>query len=458
MLKNLIKKDIFLIISLVILSIVKVAYQFFERGMFEYDQEYLANAAKSIIVAHKLTLIGAPTSVGGMFIGPFYNYLSAFIFWLFHMNPQAINVLTAFWDPLTIALSFLIIRDLFDRRIAIISCCILVGSLSFNFFPLNPPLVHGIPILSLIALWSLVKARTNDRYLLFTAASVGFAFHLHFSAIVILLVVILFSFVLNISADKKTYLFAALILILFISPLIIFDLRNHFLIVSNASLFAQTYGGKQMAILMQAVNVLSIALSDFAFLLSFNKFKALSMLVATGVIFFSPGTIFLHAKKMMVSAFLIFLWILSYTSLFFFYRGIILPYYFSPLEIPFAIICALAVNSIRKKYGKIALLILALTYFTVNVNQWLTFTSPMGLEHKLDALKFIKHHSRNQTIYLSHTIKKGFEGGFDYLEWYEQVNIKNDKTFPIYTLIVPYDWIDTPLDYKSGDIGVIVPK
>lgn len=72
-----VKKEKVFLIVLLILSFLRFFYKIQERAMFEYDQEFLILEAKKIIIDRKITLIGAPTSIGGMFIAPLYSYLVA---------------------------------------------------------------------------------------------------------------------------------------------------------------------------------------------------------------------------------------------------------------------------------------------------------------------------------------------------------------------------------------------
>lgn len=437
---------------------VKVFYQLPERAMFEYDQEYLASSAKALLVDHKLTLIGAPTSVGGMFIGPYYNYLAAAFFLVFNYAPIAITLLTALWHPVTVLCTYVIVNDLFSRRTAAITAFLMLGSLAFGFYALNPPLVQPIPVLSLILFWSLIRSWKNPRWLLLTTVVLGFSFHLHFSSFILLILTMFFLFLLRPKVDLSIITGIVIIFSLFIAPLVFFDIRHNFLIAKNAINFTLAQNSDESVSLpLRLAKILETATGNMAFLLTFNQLKFFGRI---GVIILMLGffpVLMQIPKKRQVFAFLTFFWSWLYILFFIFYQGVILPYYFVAIEPFYFVMLGIVISSLFEQRREIVIVFFAL-YGAINAFQWLTFSSPLGVVHKLNALNFIKDHSQNKPIYLSHTIEKGYEGGFSYLEWYLHLNQQENRALPIYTLVVPYDWITVALDYRSGSVGVIVPK
>lgn len=449
-----------IIFIFVLASLVKVVYQLPQRAMFEYDQEYLAASAKSILVDKHLTLIGAPTSAGQMFVGPLYNYVSAAFFWFFQMQPIAISILTALWDPVTVVVTYCIVSNLFNRRIAIFCSLLILGSFSFNFVDFAPPLLHGVPILSLFLIWSIIRTKEgNPRYLFFAALALGLLFQLHFTAILLLFLASLFILLLKPKITMTDMVTALVTFFLCISPLVFFDFRHNWLITQNAwNFFSQQPVSTKMSILEKIWHLLQSAIGEFSFILTFNLFKFAANVIAIGFFIAFLKIIFFLPKSYSRRAYIFFLWIVTFTGLFYFYSGPIVPYYFTPVELPFFILVGIVVDKLwQTKYKPLTVVTLT-TYTLLNFYQWQTFNSPLGLAHKIRALEFIKRHSHNQPIYLSHTIEKGLNGGFGYLEWYLKINQKNDQNLPIYTLIVPFNWINAPLDYRTGNIGVIVPK
>ena len=100
------KKPKIIIISLIVLSTLKY-FWFLPKFPFDADQEYLALKSDEILNG-KLTLLGAPTSIGGMFIGPLFSYFVAAVMFLFKDNPLVVNGLSAFWATLIIIALFFV--------------------------------------------------------------------------------------------------------------------------------------------------------------------------------------------------------------------------------------------------------------------------------------------------------------------------------------------------------------
>lgn len=446
-----------IIIIFVTLTFIKSFYQLNERAAFEYDQEYLALAAKSLLIDKKLTLIGAPTSVGDIFIGPLYTYVAAFFIWIFRFHPLAITTLTALWDPLTIALLFFIILNLFDLRTATVTSLLALGSFAFNNVNFNPPLVHGLPVLSLVILFSLIRAIKMPKYLYLTALALGLSWQLHFSSLILAVLSILFILLLKGRPTLKTVLIALGIYFIFILPTILFDLRHDFLNIRHLLSFLLLQPALSPNNSLSPLLFLKTTLSEFSFLLSFHKFQDFSKIISL----VSLPIFFSHLGAMKKSqqniTFLFFLWVICYLGITGLYSGKILPYYLLPLELPLFLVLAISLLKILKDLPSLGMLLLIL-YLLINFQQWVTFTSTLTLKHKLETLEFIKKNSHNQPIYLSLTLDKGYEGGFKYLEWYLQLNTRDDRSLPIYTLVVPYNWIEAKLDYRSGGVGVILPK
>lgn len=450
--------EVFVVFIFLLLSVIKAGYQLPERAIFEYDQEYLAQSAKSIITDNHFTLIGAPTSVGSMFIGPFYNYVVAFALYISHWHPLAISVITAMWGPLTTVITYFIVKDLFNGKVAIFTSLFLITSFSFNYVTLNPPLIHGMSVLVFIVIWSIIRSKDKPKYLIWGTLALGFSFHLHFSSLPVFFLALIFLLLIKPKLNFQIITFSLVTLFFFLSPLVFFDFRHGFLISKNALQFISFQNTNEQSVLSHLQTLLLSSLREFGFLLTFNRIVIISRFVT--VLFLLNFFFNISREKTIYQkrAFLLLLWIISYLGFFYFYHGPIVPYYFTPIEIPFFVLIGFVSYQLwqnsQKHLVTICILILALVNFT----QWYTFTSPLGLFHKMRALEYIKQRSNNKPIYLSHTIARGLEGGFSYLEWYMAINKTDNQMFPVYTLVLPYNWVDAELDYRSGQVGVINPK
>ena len=123
-------------------------------SLFESDQETLTIAAKNILEGH-FSLIGAPTSVGGMFIAPFYNYFVAFWLWLFRGNPYIVAILGAVWLSLTVPAIYLLGKKIYSEFVGIFAAIISLLSINFVNFDQVPPLLFPLPLLIIILIYVL---------------------------------------------------------------------------------------------------------------------------------------------------------------------------------------------------------------------------------------------------------------------------------------------------------------
>jgi len=82
--------------------------------IWAHDHDLYAWIAKDIIVNHHWRLVGQVTSVDGVFIGGFYYYLMAFMFWLFKMNPISAIFATSIIGLVSIWSIYFVIKDVFS--------------------------------------------------------------------------------------------------------------------------------------------------------------------------------------------------------------------------------------------------------------------------------------------------------------------------------------------------------
>src|SRR5436190_2047930 len=83
---------------------------------FNFDQETQAWVVKSLVVDHKPNLIGLETSVGGMFIGPYFNYLLVPFYLVGGMDPAATILLDILAAGATILASYYVGTKMFGQK------------------------------------------------------------------------------------------------------------------------------------------------------------------------------------------------------------------------------------------------------------------------------------------------------------------------------------------------------
>ena len=424
------KTSLLIVFLLFTVALVK-NFRFLPSSMFESDQEYLALSGQAILNGD-FTLIGAPTSVGGMFIGPLYNYLVAGALWLFRGNPLSVNGLSALFVALSIPAFYLVGRLLFSHSAGVIAA--LVALFSYNFVNLDqvPPLLAPLPLVTLLFIGFGENSTSKTRKSLVMGLLAGLALNLHFSG-VFFIPILFISGVLS-----------WIPLLVLLSPLFLFEARNNFVMTRNLFSFASssiqigsTAGGRLQAFLAGIGDLIGIGgmtmnLVAFAFVVT--ALKSSSRLV----------------KYL----------ILTPLAFFLLYNGRLLPYY--------AIIAWVAVMLFIGELGsrlwangrmmRIALITVFVMFSIDHSMRWFNRRVSHGLDQKLAALRFIKEQSGNQPIYFSRTIEVGRDFGFEYLSPYVGINHSGDLSDPNYTIVIPARWKEIVPDREFGNIGVVLPK
>lgn len=233
------KKNIFVycaIFGLVLLLFIFRFYRFYEFVIFLSDQGRDAIILRQIILFDHFPAIGASSSVGQVYLGPFYYYLIAPFLKIFNFDPVGPAFGVAIISIIGIIGSFFIVKKEISKTVALVFLALMTFSAvltEYSRFSWNPNLLPYFSFISLYLFYTWLK-KPN----LFKGAALGglfgFTIQLHYLGVLIFLPMMtmsIFHFVKNRSISK--YIASGIISIVFflfsISPLIIFDLRHNFL-------------------------------------------------------------------------------------------------------------------------------------------------------------------------------------------------------------------------------------
>lgn len=229
-----------LLVLFVLVGLFLRFYRISELQFFTYDQARDALFVKRMIVDHEFRLLGTQTSLPGMYLPPFYYYTIAPILWLFKLNPVGIDIYSALIGVLTVPLVYFVANRIFGRP---------AGVFSAGLFAVSPIVVeltrrawnpNTLPFYVLITFYFLYQYfkdnKTKDFLLAF--AFYGYCLSLHFGAWTLMPLFGL-SWIYDLYKNKnvKRSIWSAVILVFFISPLFIFELRHNFFLTSQAKMF-----------------------------------------------------------------------------------------------------------------------------------------------------------------------------------------------------------------------------
>lgn len=200
------------------------------------DQGRDASIVRNIITFKHFPAIGAPSSVGQIYLGPFYYYLIAPWLLIFNFNPVGLGYGVAIMSILGLIAAYIIIRKECSEIISLMFLAVITFSftlVNLSRFSWNPNL---LPIFSFMTLY-FFHLWVTQRRLLYAAifgSLIALTVQLHHLALLLFGPIILMYFYhLYRSWEKKDLLIQLIpaigAFIFFSSPLIVFDLRHDFL-------------------------------------------------------------------------------------------------------------------------------------------------------------------------------------------------------------------------------------
>ena len=238
--------------SLVLVALIILAgallrlFRLPEFVTFLGDQGRDAIIIKRIVTLENFPAIGAPSSVGSVFLGPFYYYLISPFLLLFHFDPTGLAYGVAILSIIGIILSYVIVRKFTDDLTALLFTFFISFSsvlIDLSRFSWNPNLLPVFSFLTLFFFYlAFYKGKTGYSFLFGSFLALSLQLHhlaglLLFSALVIVIVEKQYK-PLNIFFKKLVLATAGFIL--FNTPLILFDLKHNFLNARNLfELFTQ---------------------------------------------------------------------------------------------------------------------------------------------------------------------------------------------------------------------------
>jgi len=335
-------------------------YQLGTTATFLADQGRDAIIIKRITTLEHLTAIGASTSVGNVYLGPFYYYFIAPWLLLFNFNPAGLAYGVAFFSTLFLLVLYYVAKDLFNKTTAVISVFLATFSYSLielSRFSWNPNL---LPLFSLLTAYFFIKAFKNKKYIYFLlfGSFLAMSIQLHYLALALLLPILFVGFY-DLIKNKKNfikvfiqYISSVAAFLIFSSPLIIFDLRHNFINFGNLiKLFksGSGIGGGKLA------NFIGSFADLNKYLFNTNIHSLILILLLLSV--FTICFYFFKQKKVQQSIFLLFLpLMLVVISL---YPGIRHIHYLA-MTFPFYIVYISLIFSSILSYKKIGILLMTL--------------------------------------------------------------------------------------------------
>ncbi len=340
------------------------------------DQGRDAIIIKQIVTGEHYPAIGPPTSVGQVYLGPFYYYFIAPWLWLFRFEPIGLAVGVAVFSTLYILINYFVVKDLFNKRVALLSSFLIAFSIvliDLSRFSWNPNL---LPLFTLLTVYFFIKAFQKLDWRLFALAGafLSFSIQLHYLGLFLIPAVVIFTLIQLF--EQKKYLMKLIIggvvsllsFFIFSSPLLVFDLRHNWLNTRNFLNLFKASGAISSNKLTNFFNSF-VALNKFSFNSDF------SFILSTLILFlFVLSFLFILRKKNNLRSLLLFFLLTVFgVSL---YLTFNYPHYFAIIYPLYYVLLAYFLSLFSSFLGKILVGLFLLVFVVLNYQSYYFLTNP----------------------------------------------------------------------------------
>lgn len=453
---------LFLVICFFLPVIFLRFYNLRKNVSFNWDQEITAQQVRFMVINHKPILIGIRIGPAKFFLPPLYYYLAAPFLIITKFDPIGLYYFSGILGLMTgVSIYYFSKKILSDsnnsKNIAFITSLIYLISPSFLVFDRAPTGLNLLIIPTFITFVSLINITDNQKrfrdYLLL-GIGIGLGLNAHFTAVFLIIISLLWLMYKKKLSYKLIITF--LMILLFISPLIIFDLRHQFF---NTRAFFEFFQGNKETLSITLPLILSRWAKNIFIIMELWGTMAVGNIAFWGksVIGFALLVFLLQrvvlVKNRIKSIYLLgilFLFVSSF--LFTFYNGAIPEYYFLIITPLFLLsLSDFIYRELDKNKTNIFLALLGLMSLVIYDFAVIKTNIGDSLFNKQQAIASIKDNPAKITYAMS---SLGQNFGYSYLLNLRNISVdENAKTeyiikFPISQDLRRNDYI------KYGEIGV----
>lgn len=441
-------------------------YRLPEMAYFDFDQEYAANFAWSVLREFPIQMIGQGLSVQGLFMGPLYFYYLVPFFAIFNLHPLGGAVGSVILGLVITIAYYYYGNKLFGRPAGLIAAflrAILFSKLedSWSMVP-----AYSSELLVLVTWYCFYQYwKGNTRYLPLLGLVFGLYTSFHpilFPFYLVFLILLLFR---RIWPNLKTLLLSIGALILPLIPLILFEYFHKFLEVKRLiELFSISKSGTISLSISKLIGYIRIILDGprYNLHLNVNPPYLLSVILIMMMLILTIKGIGLWKESFHLVTFSV--TFLIFTLYYYFFPANVSDYYFmAPIILLVfylsGILGYLAVKSVGLRLGIIVFLgYVAFINIKLLQNKW-SNPSLTTFYHK-DAIvrAILKKQPPNEDFFVSYISLPGWNNGFNYLfKFYGRIPKKDYVPGYSYTIVMPKSLSPDSINISSGNIGLILP-
>jgi len=234
------KVEAFCLFGILLLASILRLYRISEYMTFLGDEGRDAIIVRNIFVKLHPPLIGPGTSIGNMYLGPLYYYISAPFSLLFGFSPVGPSVMVAFFGIATVFLVWKIGKEWFGNIAGLVAAFLYAISpvvIIYNRSSWNPNIMPFFSTLCIYSIWRMWHNK-EFKWLIVFGISFAVVMQSHYLGLILAPIAGLFWLltVLSIRKDKKQIVtirkFTIISLVAFLvlmSPLFFFDIRHNWI-------------------------------------------------------------------------------------------------------------------------------------------------------------------------------------------------------------------------------------
>lgn len=448
---------------ILVLGIFFRAYQLSQRFEFAHDGDLYSWIVKDIVLNHHPRLIGQLTSAPGIFIGSLFYYLLVPFFLFSNMDPIGTTFLGVIIGCFTILSYYFVLSKLFNKTAGIVAAflqAILIPSIGFDRW-----IVPTLPT-KLWAIWYLyclvMISRSNFFVLPILGILIGLIWQIHLALLPSFLALPIALFLSHKKPKLKQLLLFLAALFITSSPLILFEVKHHFM--QTLSLITNlTRGGEAENPILKLPKVLNMVTKNTSALLSPASIPE-NMRLPILILIMVSSFILLRNKLLKKNELIIlFAWLVGVISFFSFSRTPISEYYFANLEVVFITIISMFLG-LAIKSSRIGFILVFTLLSIVLVRNFFFFLSPntysVGYIGRKATVDFITQDAKGKDFPcfgITYITRLGDNVGFRYFFYLKNQHLVHPSSdVPVYNIVIP-DELSSETKLKFGHIGVIPP-
>jgi len=227
-------KSSYLNLTLIILFTLLATFLHFYRlgqiTIFNSEQGNNYLAIKDIIETKKVALVGPPTSHPWLYFGPLFYWLMTPILWLADFNPLGPAYFFSLIYTALVPLNFIVLKRFLDEKTALISSLLIAVSPIFAVFSLWARFFCLVPFLLYFYVWQLGNSLETGKNIFWVGFLLGISLNFHLAVLVLFPATITTFWLMHKKINLAKFIAG---LLLPLSPLLIFDLKNRFQMIGK---------------------------------------------------------------------------------------------------------------------------------------------------------------------------------------------------------------------------------